>query len=451
MPSKRSHDYLDGSSGDSPVPVTDGTPRKYVRAILPGGDAMGTGLTGEENIRKKQRLEGYHRDICILNQSFAQYCDGELHKYEANVESKTTSKVLPPGNYVEEALQYIERAAAIKAKYFPPTGNLLTFGTNEFGQIAQSENVEGRYRPAIVNTARNIGVIQVECGGLHNVLVTDKGRVSSWGCNDEGSLGDLGTVTAYSPVDVRGFVPSSKEQMGTSAAHRLGVTPAKYTWNDLKQANNGTPFSDPTVAFDSKYEERIVAVSAGDCQCLALSEHGRVYMFGAYKDKEGQCWGDCPPSDDPRRYPDYVPDLELDPEERPADPNTFTPPAGKRDWPVHVWQLGGKAIQISCGFSFNAAVVNINKNNTVKQVCVTWGLGESGELARDVELQIKKPGDTFDHLSKIEYSLAIAKDPYMKFKVDVVGRDYMTPQLALWADGNDDRIVEKVACGGYRK
>lgn len=302
-------------------------------------------------------------------------------------------------------------------------------------------------RPTVVlSSVRNIGVTQIACGALHNILLTDLGKVLSWGCNDEGSLGAYETSTAYAPMEVLGFIPASRE-LGTN------LLPAQYTWTDLKHSKSDSDFKDPTKISKmfGKYGERIVSISSGDTQCLALSENGRVHMWGAYKDTEGMAWGDVPPKDDPRRYPDYVVDLEALEEDRIADPNTFAGVRGKRHWPVHVWQLGGKASQISCGFAFNAAVVEKDVGGIKKSVCITWGLGQNGELSRPVTKDLKMPKGTFDDLGEKEYSLAMAKNPYMKYNVDTVEEDYMMPKEVVWADGNSDRIVEKVVCGGYRK
>jgi alpha-tubulin suppressor-like RCC1 family protein len=350
-------------------------------------------------------------------------------------------------SFTEEANQYILKAHAIKQTYFPPTGNLLTFGANECGQLAQHEDIGSRMRPTVVlSSVRNIGVTQIACGALHNILLTDLGKVLSWGCNDEGSLGAYETSTAYAPMEVLGFIPASRE-LGTN------LLPAQYTWTDLKHSKSDSDFKDPTKISKmfGKYGERIVSISSGDTQCLALSENGRVHMWGAYKDTEGMAWGDVPPKDDPRRYPDYVVDLEALEEDRIADPNTFAGVRGKRHWPVHVWQLGGKASQISCGFAFNAAVVEKDVGGIKKSVCITWGLGQNGELSRPVTKDLKMPKGTFDDLGEKEYSLAMAKNPYMKYNVDTVEEDYMMPKEVVWADGNSDRIVEKVVCGGYRK
>ncbi len=353
-------------------------------------------------------------------------------------------------HYLDQVSQYIQKAAEIKQRYFPPTGNLLTFGANECGQIAQEEEISQRMRPTVVVSVRNIGAIQVACGALHNILLTEGGKVLSWGCNDEGSLGNYGINTAYSPVDVRGFIPSKAE-----ATRATNVPPPLITWNDLNHQIGDGEFKNPSKFSKryAKYDESIIKIATGDTQCLALSSEGRVYMWGAYKDTDGQAWGDVPAKDDPRKFPDYayVPDEDEEEADWPADPNTFTGACGKRHWPVHVWQLGGKGLQISCGFAFNAAIVEKVVNNEKKVVCVTWGLGQTGELSRPVTEEIKLPGRTFDHLEKEEYALAIAKDPYMKYNKDAIAKDYMIPKDVVWADGNSDRIVEKVVCGGYRK
>jgi len=162
-----------------------------------------------------------------------------------------------------------------------------------------------------------------------------------------------------------------------------------------------------------------------------LSSTGRVYFWGSYKDTEGKAWSDCPPDDDPRIHPD--------PEKR------RKAPAGKQDWPMHVVQLKGEAIQIACGYCMNAAIVIQKKeegDTNPKQVLMTWGLGEKGELARPVFGPLKKTEDEINALPEDAPSTA-------KYHVDKLLSDYLTPKPATFADGLISRTVEKVVCGGY--
>ena len=164
---------------------------------------------------------------------------------------------------------------------------------------------------------------------LQNAAINYGGSVYTWGCNDDGSLGKIDVDNAYTPYVVEGFLPSR-----TELAVGLGeITQGK--------------------------DESIVALAAGDCQTLALSSTGRVYMFGAYKDVEGKSWRDVSPSDERRSHPD--------------PPKNGSSPKYPQYWPQHVWQMPGKCITIQCGASFNAAIV-VNKNNG-NNMCVTWGIG----------------------------------------------------------------------------
>jgi regulator of chromosome condensation len=371
-------------------------------------------------MRKRVRLMNYYLEMADLNASFAEFA-------EIQPEYK---------NFVYEEEQYIANAAEIKKCFFYPLGSdVLTFGTNEFGQIAQSDNIMERKRPAKVNTFSNLRVIKVACGGLHTISVTEDGMVHSWGCNDEGSLGCFGANTAYAPVRVSGFVPSAKETA-------VGLERPSYTWSDLKGTRGGGDFTDPTILLDSTYEEMIVSIAAGDCHCLALSNTGRVYFFGAYKCKDGKRWRDGLPLDDPRIHPQEK-------ERKPTPPvkNRDWIVAGKCDWPIHCSQLGAEAIEIACGFSYSAALVKRVVRGVQRQDVLTWGMGECGELGRNVFTPFKKSDEEIDEIPKE----VIKADSYIVFHVDKVTEDYMTPKAAEFADGATNRIVERIAGGGYRK
>lgn len=413
--------------------LATGTPRRKIKAgsgklsevALASPGSTGTATEIQGRLRKKHRLEKYYEEMAVLNRSFVSYCKDMKQVICRKLENN--EKILPEEeDLTEPAREYIQHAEKIKRRWIPTTGDVLSFGTNEFGQLAQSDNVSERKRPCLVTTLRNRCVVEVAGGGLNNVVATEDGKVYTWGCNDDGTLGNLmAGDTSYTPVHVWGFVPSARETA-------VGLQRPKYTWSDLKGSRSSYDFTDPTLELDHKYEEMIVSVAVGDTHCLALSITGRVYFFGALKCKEGMCWSDIPPEDDPRIHPE-------------ESMRKSVPPAGKREWPIHVWQLGGEAIQIACTYSMCAAVVKRTVNGIQKQECFTWGLGESGEIARPVFRPIKKSDEEVQKIPKEELS----ENGYLKFYVDKVRDEYMKPGPALFADGNQDRIVEAVACGGY--
>ena len=250
---------------------------------------------------------------------------------------------------------------------------------------------------------------------LQNAAINYGGSVYTWGCNDDGSLGRIDVDNEYTPIVVEGFLPSR-----TELAVGLGeITQGK--------------------------DESIVALAAGDCQTLALSSTGRVYMFGAYKDVEGKSWRDVSPSDERRSHPD--------------PPKNGSSPKYPQYWPQHVWQMPGKCITIQCGASFNAAIV-VNKNNG-NNMCVTWCIGtvqtsgigtvphgvDTGNFARPVD-DIKNY--QFDPDAEENKG---NNDPYAAYFVEIVRDSHLVPKPVLWDDIPPSldykRNVLNVACGGF--
>ncbi|XP_069479046.1 regulator of chromosome condensation isoform X2 [Ambystoma mexicanum] len=117
-------------------------------------------------------------------------------------------------------------------------GLVLTLGQGDVGQLGLGEDVIERKRPALVQLPEKI--VQVVAGGMHTVCLSEAGNVYTFGCNDEGALGR----------------DTSKE--GSEAI------PGKV---DL--------------------QEKVVQVSAGDSHTAALTEDGRVFLIGSFRDNNG--------------------------------------------------------------------------------------------------------------------------------------------------------------------
>ncbi|XP_003229442.1 regulator of chromosome condensation [Anolis carolinensis] len=117
-------------------------------------------------------------------------------------------------------------------------GLLLTLGQGDLGQLGLGPNVMARKRPALVQLPEKI--IQAEAGGVHTVCLTETGKIYTFGCNDEGALG------------------RDTSEEGSES------TPGLV---DLK--------------------EKVVQVSAGDSHTAALTEDGRVFIWGAFRDENG--------------------------------------------------------------------------------------------------------------------------------------------------------------------
>nr|XP_010946258.1 regulator of chromosome condensation isoform X6 [Camelus bactrianus] len=117
-------------------------------------------------------------------------------------------------------------------------GLVLTLGQGDVGQLGLGENVMERKKPALVPIPEDI--VQAEAGGMHTVCLSKSGQVYSFGCNDEGALGR------------------------DTSAEGSEMVPGKV-----------------------ELQEKVVQVSAGDSHTAALTEDGRVFLWGSFRDNNG--------------------------------------------------------------------------------------------------------------------------------------------------------------------
>mmetsp|Transcript_14285 Transcript_14285/g.39698 ORF Transcript_14285/g.39698 Transcript_14285/m.39698 type:complete len:660 (+) Transcript_14285:305-2284(+) len=67
-------------------------------------------------------------------------------------------------------------------------GRLYTFGGGEHGQLGHNDRVN-KLKPTLVQALEGIFVSQITCGWSHSVALTAKGKVYTWGNGDHGKLG----------------------------------------------------------------------------------------------------------------------------------------------------------------------------------------------------------------------------------------------------------------------
>lgn len=60
-------------------------------------------------------------------------------------------------------------------------------GSNKLGQLGiDSEQIEQKFTPTLVEALMNFRPIQISCGDFHTVVCTQSGDVFSWGLNESG-------------------------------------------------------------------------------------------------------------------------------------------------------------------------------------------------------------------------------------------------------------------------
>ncbi|CAN0338849.1 unnamed protein product [Pylaiella littoralis] len=258
---------------------------------------------------------------------------------------------------------------------------------------------------------------------VRQTFLADHGQVHMCGNGDCGQLGfgteEMRDMEVKAPRLLPGL---SKHRVitvacGGIANAALTESGGVFTWGSSDDGGLGRPGGpDAPEQFPGEVTEglegaTIVALASGDCQTIALDISGRVYGWGCYKDKEGKQW--------------------------------FQPPAGAASKackgacksPVVISGLPSDVVEVKCGASFCLAL-------TSKGGVFSWGIGEIGELGREV-CSMKVPP-------------APGSDEEPPYDFDGVLRDHLTPGgmyrgAGEGGSGGVERMenVKAIGCGEY--
>lgn len=168
-------------------------------------------------------------------------------------------------------------------------GQVLTFGTGDTGQLGLGETME-RKKPALVKIELEDGLIEVCGGGMHTIALSKSGRVFSWGCNDEGSLGRLapdGTALSEDddcaiPGEVlfpEGTLPILQTSAGDSHSAALTADGKVYFWGGWRD-NSGIMTEKFPAPHLVDLPVQVLKVASGCHHLIFLTINGQVYSMG---------------------------------------------------------------------------------------------------------------------------------------------------------------------------
>ena len=155
-----------------------------------------------------------------------------------------------------------------------------------FGEGSSSELGLGTAKTAIdvkrprlnpLLSAKQIGVVQIACGGMHVAALTHDNKILTWGVNDQGALGRDTTWEG----GLKDMDDNDSEESGNSDS---GLNPAE---------------SNPTAIPASSFPQgtQFVKLAAGDSHTLALTDDGRVYGWGTFRASSFHHPNPCLPHD----------------------------------------------------------------------------------------------------------------------------------------------------------
>ena len=185
-------------------------------------------------------------------------------------------------------------------------GTVWSFGDNSNGQLGNDTTNSSNVPVQVLGPLGQgylSNVIAISAGAHLGVALKSDGTVWDWGINSVNSLGSLGDGTyndSYVPVQVRdpandGYLTGIVAIASGGASFNMALKSdgTVYAWGyggNGELGNNGKANSNLPVQvlgpLGTGYLSNILAIAAGNDQCLALKSNGTVWAWG--DDGEGQ-------------------------------------------------------------------------------------------------------------------------------------------------------------------
>lgn len=168
-------------------------------------------------------------------------------------------------------------------------GTLSGWGANgTFGMLGIGSVVANKTRAVAVNLPTGLGVTvsTVACGDQHTLAVLSDGSLYAWGRNHKGQLGDGTTTSRTDPVLINLGTTAGIVDVAAGTAFSLVLLDTGFIMgtgqNDTGQLAVGdrTDRLSFTRVYSLPVNEKIVQIDAGGFHALALTESGRLLVFG---------------------------------------------------------------------------------------------------------------------------------------------------------------------------
>lgn len=169
-------------------------------------------------------------------------------------------------------------------------GQLYSWGDDRHGQLGLGPtNLEPVRMPKQIKSLSKHIVVQIACGGHHNLALLQDGRVFSWGQNTFGQLGH-GTTEYSKPhpqqIAVLDGLPIMSIHAGGYHSFVLTRSSTMYGWgrNNFGQlgiGNSVDQLSPMLLRSLNSLNSKVKYIACGDEHTVVLAEDGGVFSFGS--------------------------------------------------------------------------------------------------------------------------------------------------------------------------
>ncbi|OII72238.1 uncharacterized protein cubi_01571 [Cryptosporidium ubiquitum] len=171
-----------------------------------------------------------------------------------------------------------------------PIGTVWVWGSGECDQLGIKESLLDedlclKKPKRIESISRDLKIIDITSGALHNLILTDQGEVLSWGCNDDGALGRLSSrlKAKLEKLDKKGGNDKDEDEEDDDDDDDEEKDDDEEEPEDSEKYPNKIEF--PEASEDCQL--KVKSIISGDCYSCCLMENGEVYLWGSYKDSGG--------------------------------------------------------------------------------------------------------------------------------------------------------------------
>lgn len=160
-------------------------------------------------------------------------------------------------------------------------GKVWNWGANSNYELGRGNKVGG-WEPKLLTSLEDVRIRQVSCGGYHTLALTDEGKVLSWGHGEHGQLGHSSVESKKAPAVIEALADERVVYIACGGSTSAAVTDdgKLYMWGNGQDSQLGVPGlpnvqSSPVlvnflIEDDGLGPHKVISVSIGASHTLCL-------------------------------------------------------------------------------------------------------------------------------------------------------------------------------------
>ncbi|KFK27849.1 hypothetical protein AALP_AA8G437700 [Arabis alpina] len=166
-------------------------------------------------------------------------------------------------------------------------GQLWNWGANSNYELGRGDNLGG-WKPMPVPSLEGVRITQIACGGYHSIALTEDGKVLSWGHGGHGQLGNSSLHNQKIPTEIEALADKKIVFIASGGSSSAAITDEGKLWmwgnaKDFQLGVPGLPEIQPSpveVNFLTEEDElaphKVISISIGASHALCLVSRSQL-------------------------------------------------------------------------------------------------------------------------------------------------------------------------------